>query len=503
MSDSLEKKILLTLAYSAQFGVPLTTAEVFGRLISAQDTLLSESLVQAKLRELVHKNLLCQKGELYSTRTSDLWVDRKTRTTLSKQKLLEAVHVSEKLKLIPWIMAVGVTGSVAVGNARENDDVDFIIITKQGHLWLSRLVVIALSLLYGKRRSWNHEEENSWCFNLWLDDNCLFFSAQTPIYTAYEFCQAQWLFSRGGVLDALLVQNNWVYSVLPNLYREQAARVAQLQKLSESRVWSAVSIITRWLNAVLFLLQRAYMQQHITNEKVTQSYAFFHPRNTPGILTSGWRGEFESLRERVLKSTPRAIAGLPKATEVLPKVPGRLPKTKDLLPKTGLLSKTTGVLPKKILLQLHSARLKKKTVVLATGVFDVFHSEHANFLKKAQLAGDFLLVGIESDVRVRQIKGEGRPINSQDKRVRVMQAHNIADAVFILPEKLVQYQDFSQVIAEIHPDILAVSSHTKHLDIKRAIMQEVGGEVLVVHEHNPEISSTRSIAKAKKEVPHG
>jgi len=83
---------------------------------------------------------------------------------------------------------------------------------------------------------------------------------------------------------------------------------------------------------------------------------------------------------------------------------------------TKQTSKKQWLLPKQIEVVLHKARSEKQTVVLVTGVFDIFHSEHKVFLQKAKQAGDILLVGIESDVRVTQIKGPGRPINSQQKR---------------------------------------------------------------------------------------
>src|SRR3990172_12032671 len=54
-----------------------------------------------------------------------------------------------------------------------------------------------------------------------------------------------------------------------------------------------------------------------------------------------------------------------------------------------------------------------KKIVLVTGVFDLLHDEHRNFLKVAKKAGDFLIVGLESDTRVRALKGVGRPVHDQ------------------------------------------------------------------------------------------
>lgn len=140
---------------------------------------------------------------------------------------------------------------------------------------------------------------------------------------------------------------------------------------------------------------------------------------------------------------------------------------------------------------------KKKIKVLVTGVFDVFHDEHAVFLQKAHQLGDYLVVGIESDKRVKQLKGENRPINNQRERVKRIENENIADEVIILPEEFSSKDDHIALIKSINPDILAVSSHTAHLEKKEAIMKLVGGRLVVIHDHNPEVSTTLILQKTK------
>lgn len=140
----------------------------------------------------------------------------------------------------------------------------------------------------------------------------------------------------------------------------------------------------------------------------------------------------------------------------------------------------------------------KQNVVFVSGVFDLLHQEHVNFLRKAKAIGDVLVVAIESDVRVRQIKGEGRPINSQQKRRKQLEALGFIDVVFILPEHFSQPAQHRQLIAEVRPAFLAVSSHSAHLDKKRAIVEEFGGQLQVVHQHNPAISTTQLLAQQRQ-----
>lgn len=147
--------------------------------------------------------------------------------------------------------------------------------------------------------------------------------------------------------------------------------------------------------------------------------------------------------------------------------------------------------------RIQLAHAAGQTVVLATGVFDLLHQEHVNFLRKAKAAGDFLVVGIESDTRVRQMKGPTRPIRDQATRLHQVQALGFVDVVFVLPEQFSQPADHRQLLAEVRPNILAISSHTAHQDAKKALLEEFGGQLQVVHQHNPAISTTILLSQNK------
>jgi rfaE bifunctional protein nucleotidyltransferase chain/domain len=134
-----------------------------------------------------------------------------------------------------------------------------------------------------------------------------------------------------------------------------------------------------------------------------------------------------------------------------------------------------------------------KSVVLVTGVFDLLHQEHIHFLQKAKALADILVIGIESDLRVKQLKGENRPIWNQDKRqAKLLQLH-LTDGVFILPEQFSSKQDHENLIAQLKPNFLAVSSHTLHQEQKKELVEKYGGQLKIVLEHNPEVSTTQRL----------
>jgi|SRR5579859_1896710 len=156
------------------------------------------------------------------------------------------------------------------------------------------------------------------------------------------------------------------------------------------------------------------------------------------------------------------------------------------------------MLPNSLQTQLAEVRNSHKTIVLVTGVFDLLHEEHIKFLRAAKALGDFLVVGIESDARVRQIKGEGRPIESEQLRAQKLCNTRIPDAVFVLPEKFGDSADHKQLISEILPNYLAVSEHTAHQTEKRILVEEFGGQLKVVLPQNPLVSTTQKIENLKR-----
>ncbi|RYG57976.1 D-glycero-beta-D-manno-heptose 1-phosphate adenylyltransferase, partial [bacterium] len=81
--------------------------------------------------------------------------------------------------------------------------------------------------------------------------------------------------------------------------------------------------------------------------------------------------------------------------------------------------------------QVAQLKAEGKKVVFTNGCFDLLHVGHIDLLEKARAAGDFLIVGLNSDASVRRLKGQTRPIHSEEARARVLAALNSVDAVVI------------------------------------------------------------------------
>jgi rfaE bifunctional protein nucleotidyltransferase chain/domain len=87
-------------------------------------------------------------------------------------------------------------------------------------------------------------------------------------------------------------------------------------------------------------------------------------------------------------------------------------------------------------LAAESGRLRSESqrVVATNGCFDILHVGHVRYLTAARKLGDDLVVGLNGDDSVRQLKGEGRPVNREQDRAEVLAALESVDYVTIFPE---------------------------------------------------------------------
>jgi D-beta-D-heptose 7-phosphate kinase/D-beta-D-heptose 1-phosphate adenosyltransferase len=90
-----------------------------------------------------------------------------------------------------------------------------------------------------------------------------------------------------------------------------------------------------------------------------------------------------------------------------------------------------------------------RRVVFTNGCFDLLHPGHIRSLEHARSLGDALIVGLNSDASVRQLKGEGRPVIPERERAEILAALECVDGVLIFDDLTPQ-----RVIAALLPDVL-------------------------------------------------
>lgn len=144
-------------------------------------------------------------------------------------------------------------------------------------------------------------------------------------------------------------------------------------------------------------------------------------------------------------------------------------------------------------LQKHLTVIKRLggKVAFTNGCFDILHSGHVAYLEKARQSGDCLVLGLNSDVSVRSIKGNGRPINKEVDRARVLAALSCVDYVVLFEEDTPL-----NLIKTIMPHVLVKGADWPEDKIAGAAeVKTAGGKVVrIPFEH--EVSTTDVIARA-------
>ena len=121
-------------------------------------------------------------------------------------------------------------------------------------------------------------------------------------------------------------------------------------------------------------------------------------------------------------------------------------------------------------------RRNGERIVLANGCFDLLHVGHVRYLHGAKSLGGKLVVAMNSDASVRQLKGEGRPLMPAQERAEIIAALADVDAVVIFDEA-----DVRALIHEIHPDIQAKGTdYTRDTVPERDDVVGYGGRVEIV-----------------------
>jgi D-beta-D-heptose 7-phosphate kinase/D-beta-D-heptose 1-phosphate adenosyltransferase len=125
------------------------------------------------------------------------------------------------------------------------------------------------------------------------------------------------------------------------------------------------------------------------------------------------------------------------------------------------------------------------TVVFVNGTFDILHPGHIHLLNTARSLGDYLIVAIDSDERVRQLKGPGRPINTEQDRKLMLENLKAVSEVMIFNSD----EELEMMVNECSPAVMMVGSDWRGKTI-------VGGQYakhIEYFERIDEYSSTKTI----------
>ena len=128
-----------------------------------------------------------------------------------------------------------------------------------------------------------------------------------------------------------------------------------------------------------------------------------------------------------------------------------------------------------------------KSIAFANGCFDVLHVGHIRYLQGAKEAADILVVGVNGDDSVRELKGEGRPVMPAQERAELIAAIKGVDYVTIFDER-----SPARLLGVIKPDFQAKGTDYTPDSVPEAeVVKSYGGKVIIVGD--PKEHSTSAI----------
>jgi D-glycero-beta-D-manno-heptose 1-phosphate adenylyltransferase len=137
-----------------------------------------------------------------------------------------------------------------------------------------------------------------------------------------------------------------------------------------------------------------------------------------------------------------------------------------------------------------------RRVVFTNGCFDLLHPGHIGILEQARALGDVLIVGLNSDSSVHQLKGAGRPVLPERERAEILAALECVDAVVIFDEPTPR-----EVIARLLPDVLVKGADWPGDQIVgREEVEAAGGRVVSIPVI-PGYSTTEILRKIREGAP--
>lgn len=126
--------------------------------------------------------------------------------------------------------------------------------------------------------------------------------------------------------------------------------------------------------------------------------------------------------------------------------------------------------------KLNFWRFKDQKIVFTNGCFDLLHLGHIDYLSKASEHGDVLIIGLNTDKSVANLKGKGRPITDEKSRATILASLFFVDAIILFEEETP-----INLIEFVQPDVLIKGSDYQVEDIVGyELVKTKGGEIITI-----------------------
>lgn len=121
-------------------------------------------------------------------------------------------------------------------------------------------------------------------------------------------------------------------------------------------------------------------------------------------------------------------------------------------------------------------RSEKKKIVFTNGCFDLIHLGHIEILARSSDFGDKLIIGVNSDLSIKKLKGKNRPITKESSRIKQLSALEFVDAVVLFDEETPL-----KLIKTIKPDVITKGGdYTVKNVVGNEVVSQKNGEVVII-----------------------
>lgn len=259
----LGEKEISSLIYHDIFDYPLAPLELIRWTVGKE----------IEFKNLENIKISTKNGFLFLNGKEGSTLKRLMRKRISKRKLEKANKAAKILSFLPTIKMIAVTGALAMNNANEDSDIDFLMITKKGSLWTTRLFATALLKIFRipTRKYGDRITKDKLCLNIWLDESDLAWGKNSRnIFTSHEISQVIPLVNKKQTYERFLSKNVWIGDFWPNATSAKAGKEKKRSKMERGFAIKFIEILAR-------KAQYWYMKDKITREIITPTRALFHP----------------------------------------------------------------------------------------------------------------------------------------------------------------------------------------------------------------------------------
>lgn len=273
------KNIITILEYFAFFKYAPFISEIY----QFYPEKISKKLFTQKLKQLVLEKKLLLKEKLVCLKDNENLINSTLKKKkISFQKIKKREYILSLIRKIPLFMFIGITGTMAMNNAEEDDDIDIFIITKSNRLWLTRLLIIVICDIFRVRRKVNDKYfSNKFCLNLFFEEDALLIPKfKQNRYVAHEILQLKPVVNRENTYERFLYLNNWIQDYFPNNHFQN---VEVKQKNNHLNFfWSTLEFFAK-------KVQLKFINRHRTEELVFAKQLWFFPVDFQKELTKRFK----------------------------------------------------------------------------------------------------------------------------------------------------------------------------------------------------------------------